>query len=222
MKKTNCLDATPLDCSGQYMSLHDNQIKGGGKAERRALSYPTGLVLRSARDATHDACVPRHRSVLHRRVGRAVLLASLPMDVDPMAVLRVAFGSGDDRPGCECRTRCDLLEELSSWVGAIPYVFLFFPPLPSPPCRRFCLELGRSKLITPRLRSIYIFTVHADNVLTKADFEPEVFPHDPQCDLEKQSYQVEFKTVSVSLHECDSASDSCSVKDGKLKAIELE
>ena len=63
--------------------------------------------------------------------------------------------------------------------------------------------------------------MYADSLLTKSDFEPEVFPHDPQGDPEKNSFQVDFNLVTIPLSpgarsQSDAASDRASFS--KMKA----
>lgn len=59
--------------------------------------------------------------------------------------------------------------------------------------------------------------MHIDTVLSKADFEPDVFPHDAQGDIEKHAFQVDFKIISL---DSDSSSDvgSEGERDLKVKA----
>lgn len=95
-----------------------------------------GLVRRPSRNEAHHGRVPPHRLHFPSLLVHHVLLHGLPMDVDPMALLR----QPDRRrtAGCRCDTHSGipLLEKLSYGLEAVPYVLslwsscLFFDALP--------------------------------------------------------------------------------------------
>ncbi|KAL5512610.1 hypothetical protein ACEPAG_3263 [Sanghuangporus baumii] len=69
--------------------------------------------------------------------------------------------------------------------------------------------------------------LHADSLLTKADFEPEVFPHNPQGDPEKNGFQVDFKIITIPLSpgarsQSDAASDVDRESMSKVKSDGLQ
>lgn len=110
-----------LDINGTYTSIFHVTTS----TQYTFTSPSTGLVRRTSRNEAHHDRIPPHRLRLPRLLVHHVLLPGLPMDMDPMAVLRQPDRRRAAGPCCDARSGRSLLEELPYGVEAVPYVPFF-------------------------------------------------------------------------------------------------
>lgn len=82
----------------------------------------TGLVRRPSRNEAHHDRIPPHRLRLPCLLVHHVLLPGVPLDMDPVAVLRQPDRRSAAGSRCNARSGRSLLEELPYGVEAVPYV----------------------------------------------------------------------------------------------------